>query len=179
MVVKINKNVVNEEDLEYEETQSSHVETVVPDVSDLLKGDDETTENVVQTTEKTETKPVKVTVDEHENCIAAGQINKLGIQLTELSLRFAEIEKKINNLENISGLSGQLPAASLKQTIQQVRSISSQVEVITEGLRSTPGYNIGKTYNCNSCKSMGTIAIKVRCTTCDHENWYGWWPQRK
>ncbi len=120
-----------------------------------------------------------VSVDEHENCIAAGQINSLGMQMAELSLRLAKMELRITNLENNIGFSGQSTSESQKSTIQQLRSISSQVEIITEGLRSTPGYNIGKTYNCNSCRSMGTIAVKVRCTTCDHENWWGWWPQRK
>jgi hypothetical protein len=176
-MVKINETIANQDNLLEEESQefigmmdkdekmSRRSASKLADAEGTFTSDSE--------------KPVKVSIDEHENCIAAGQINTLGSQLAELSLRLAKLELKITKLENNDGFNGQSPSASLKSTIQQVRSISSQVEVITEGLRSTPGYNIGKSYNCNSCRSMGTIAIKVRCTTCDHENWWGWWPQRK
>jgi hypothetical protein len=176
MMVKINEIITDEDKVSEEGNLGYNIEMIEEDEGtsgcSTLKFTDTIT--IASDSEKS----VKVSIDEHENCIAAGQINTLGAQLAELSLRLAKLELRITKLENNDGFNGQSPGA-LKSTIQQVRSISSQVEVITEGLRSTPGYNIGKTYNCNSCRSMGTIAIKVRCTTCDHENWWGWWPQRK
>jgi hypothetical protein len=177
MMVKINE-IITDEDKVLEEESHYNIEMTGKDEGESVYSNLTLTDTVITAAPDSE-KSVKVSIDEHENCIAAGQINTLGVRLAELSLRLANLELKITKLENNDGFNGQSPAASLKSTMQQVRSISSQVEVITEGLRSTPGYNIGKTYNCNSCRSMGTIAIKVRCTTCDHENWWGWWPQRK
>lgn len=182
-MAKANRSLVHEDKIVREgELIGKPNQTTPSDRCDLGNIQPSISEDLIETVKRPNldlTEPESISVDGHENCIAAGQINSLGVQMAELSLRLAKMELRITNLENSSGLSGQSTPALQKSTIQQLRSISNQVEIITEGLRSTPGYNIGKTYNCNSCKSMGTIAIKVRCTTCDHENWWGWWPQRK
>jgi predicted nucleic acid-binding Zn-ribbon protein len=116
---------------------------------------------------------------EHEICVAAGQINSLEAQLAELSLRLEKVEQTIDEFESKSSIANQLSSTELKSTIQQLQSVSSQVEVITEGLRSTAGYNISKTFHCSSCGSAGVIAMKIKCTKCGQENWWGWWPGEK
>lgn len=118
-------------------------------------------------------------VNEHEVCTAAGQINALGVQLAQLALSQAKLELRITTLENSNGFTNSGSSAGLKSSLQQLRSISSQLENITQGLRSTPGYNIGKTFNCSSCGAMGVVAVRVKCTNCDKENWWGWWPNPK
>jgi len=127
------------------------------------------------------TPPDPVTASkQHEECIAAGDINSLHERVAELSNRMSRIELMISKLDgnNNQAASGSTQAA-LKSAIQQIQNVSSQVEVITEGLRGTAGYNINKVFNCSGCGSVGVVAVKVKCTKCGQENWWGWWPKKK
>lgn len=119
------------------------------------------------------------TANAHYECIAAGEIHQLSEKVGELSQRLSRIEQAVSRMQN-SGTSAAspVPPAALKSAIQQIQSVSSQVEVITEGLRGTAGYNINKTYTCGSCGTMGVVAVKVKCTKCGQENWWGWWPKK-
>ena len=114
--------------------------------------------------------------DEHGECIAAGQINYLTEGMSDLRQRIAKLEATVLSIENHAATSGtrDLP----KDTMHQITNIARQIEVINEGLRTTPGYNLGKTFTCASCNSNGAIAIKVRCTSCGKENWWGYWPKK-
>jgi hypothetical protein len=123
-----------------------------------------------------ETTPV---TGHHEECIAAGEIQALGQRISELSSRLAKIENSLIKLEKKSQSPNEVSASQIKTAIQQMRNVSSQVEIITEGLRGTAGYNLNKTFKCSSCKSTGVVAIKVKCTQCGQENWWGWWPKKK
>lgn len=114
----------------------------------------------------------------HEECIAAGEINSLGQQILDLSSRIARMEAALIKLEGKNS-SNEIPAAQIKAAVQQMKNVSTQVELITEGLRGTAGYNLSKTFKCNSCKTTGVVAVKVKCTQCGQENWWGWWPKKK
>jgi hypothetical protein len=115
----------------------------------------------------------------HEECIAAGEIQSMGQKIADLSSRLAKIEAAINKLEKKAQSNNEVSASQMKTAIQQMKNVSSQVEIITEGLRGTAGYNLNKIFKCNSCKSTGKVAIKVKCTQCGQENWWGWWPKKK
>lgn len=114
-----------------------------------------------------------------DECIAAGDIKSLHEQVGEIANRLSRLELMVTKLENGSGAGAQANPAALKAAIQQIQNVSSQVEVISEGLRGTAGYNISKVFNCSSCGSVGVVAIKVKCTKCGQENWWGWWPKKK
>ncbi len=115
-----------------------------------------------------------------EDCIAAGDIKSLHEQVGEITNRLARLELLVSKLENNAGAPGaQANPAALKAAIQQIQNVSSQVEVISEGLRGTAGYNINKVFNCSSCGAVGVVAMKVKCTKCGQENWWGWWPKKK
>ncbi|MBN1376639.1 MAG: hypothetical protein JXA01_10865 [Dehalococcoidia bacterium] len=115
----------------------------------------------------------------HEVCIAAGEINTLNERLSEIANRLSRLELIVNKLENNTGSPGaQANPAALKTAMQQIHNVSSQVEVISEGLRGTAGYNINKVFSCGSCGSVGVVAVKVKCTKCGQENWWGWWPKK-
>jgi hypothetical protein len=115
-----------------------------------------------------------------EECIAAGDINSLKQQVSEIVHRLSLLETTVSRIENeTSKPGGQTNPAALKAAIQQVQNVSSQVEIISEGLRGTAGYNISKVFTCGSCGSVGVVAIKVKCTKCGEENWWGWWPKKK
>jgi hypothetical protein len=116
----------------------------------------------------------------HDECIAAGDINSLHERVGEIMNRLSRLELMVTKIENeVSKPGGQANPAALKAAIQQVQNVSSQVEVISEGLRGTAGYNISKVFSCSSCGSVGVVAIKVKCTKCGQENWWGWWPKKK
>jgi hypothetical protein len=116
----------------------------------------------------------------HDECIAAGDINALQERMAEVVNRIARLEVMITKLDNNSNNpSTQVNPAAFKAAVQQIQNVSSQVEVISEGLRGTAGYNISKIFNCGSCGSVGVVAVKVKCTKCGQENWWGWWPKKK
>jgi len=116
----------------------------------------------------------------HDECIAAGDINSLHEQLAELTNRISRLELMVSKMDNSNkNPAAQVNPATVKAAMQQIQNVSSQVEVISEGLRGTAGYNISKTFNCSSCGSVGVVAVKVKCTKCGQENWWGWWPKKK
>jgi hypothetical protein len=115
--------------------------------------------------------------EEHGVCTAAGQINYLTDGLLDLRARLSKLEVAVLSLENQAGNSNASSDAA-KSTMQQINNVARQIEAVTEGLRTTPDYNLGKIFSCASCNSNGTIAIKVMCTSCGKENWWGYWPKK-
>jgi hypothetical protein len=116
----------------------------------------------------------------HDECIAAGDINSLHERLGELASRISKLELMVSKMDQSNkNPASQVNPATMKAAMQQIQNVSSQVEVISEGLRGTAGYNISKTFSCSSCGTVGVVAIKVKCTKCGQENWWGWWPKKK
>jgi len=115
----------------------------------------------------------------HEECIAAGEIQAMGAQISELVHRLSKLEIAIAKYEGKSATSNDVSASHMKAAMAQMKNIGSQVEVISEGLRGTAGYNLNKTFKCSSCNTVGVVAIKVKCNQCGQENWWGWWPKKK
>ena len=109
----------------------------------------------------------------------AQQVVSLETRVSALSSRLAELELKIAKLENGDSADRKASTAESKAASQQVQHISRQLEIILEGLWDTPDYNIGRTFSCSSCGSTGVVAVRVKCTKCNHENWWGRWPQKQ
>jgi hypothetical protein len=101
-------------------------------------------------------------------------------RLGELASRISMLELMASKMDaGNKNPAAQVNPATMKAAVQQIQNVSSQVEVISEGLRGTAGYNNSKTFSCSSCGSVGVVAIKVKCTKCGQENWWGWWPKKK
>lgn len=116
----------------------------------------------------------------HDECIAAGDISSLHERLAELANRISRLELMVTKIDNSNkNPATQINPATMKAAMQQIQNVSSQVEVISEGLRGTAGYNISKVFKCSSCGEVGVVAMKVKCTKCGQENWWGWWPKKK
>jgi hypothetical protein len=183
--IQNSSNIVTMETKDVGRKQIPCPETV-PDNSVGLKTQEATTLEISEmllannTTPPT-TKPLSTAVsnESHEACTTDRQVGPLGVHLAELSLRLSEIVLRINELENGSSLARQASAPEMKSAIQQVQNINKQLEFLTEGLRNTPDYNIGKTFICSSCGTTGTVAVRVKCTNCKHESWWGRWFQDK
>lgn len=56
------------------------------------------------------------------------------------------------------------------------KAVENQLKEITRCVQKTLGYNISKTFKCRSCAGIGMVAIRVKCTKCGKESWWGWWP---
>lgn len=123
-------------------------------------------------------KPAAPAAD-HEECIAAGEIQAMGTQISELLNRLSKLEVAVSKLDGNGAKPNDMSLAQMKATLAQMKNIGSQVEIISEGLRGTAGYNLNKTFKCSSCNTVGIVAIRVKCNQCGQENWWGWWPKKK
>ena len=69
--------------------------------------------------------------------------------------------------------------ANRQLQLAQSQTVNTQLKTITQGLRNTLGYDIKKNFKCDSCGADGAVALRIRCTHCENENWWGWWPKDK
>jgi len=109
------------------------------------------------------------------------EIEPLHAIVADLAQRLAKIEAAMGNLDQLQKTVVEANAIIRQQpqdfqaVVNQLQEFSAQVEDISAKLRSTLGYNIGDIFRCNSCDSKGLVAIRVKCTECGQENWWGWW----
>ena len=103
--------------------------------------------------------------------------------VSDLAQRVAKIEAAMGRLEELQKTVKDATAILRKQprdfqsVVNELQEVSAQVEEISEKLRSTPVYDIGESFQCNVCGSHGLVAIRVKCTGCEQENWWGWWSE--
>lgn len=119
------------------------------------------------------------------------QVEALRKKLTELTECLEMSEQILNNLaermavmeaaaEQFDQYRRAFEAALMaNQQLQmaQSQSLGSQMETIAQGLSNTLGYDIKKNFVCDSCGAEGAVALKIRCTQCEKQNWWGWWPK--
>ncbi|MDD5092905.1 MAG: hypothetical protein PHV74_00785 [Dehalococcoidia bacterium] len=67
--------------------------------------------------------------------------------------------------------------ASMQNIMNVTRQKESQMKTINKGLHNSFGYNIRETFECEHCGSQGHVVGLVKCSRCDEESWWGWWPQ--
>ena len=102
--------------------------------------------------------------------------------VADLSQRLSRMEtvvERLGNLEqNAGGHSAAHPSEQDFQAMaQQLQKLNSQVQSIMGGLQYTLGYDIGKTFTCDSCDFSNFVAVYTKCTKCGKEGWWGWWPE--
>jgi len=105
-------------------------------------------------------------------------INKMAERLESLGAameRIAQLERALNETNTA--------VRQLQQEFQamagQIQLVSSRMEGVLTNLNSTIGYRAQKTFVCNKCQMKGQVAAQIKCTYCNQENWWGWWPQKK
>lgn len=47
-----------------------------------------------------------------------------------------------------------------------------------ENLQHIPIENLYRDYECGNCHSKHLVAVRFKCTQCDKESWYGYWPKK-
>jgi hypothetical protein len=68
---------------------------------------------------------------------------------------------------------------TLNMVARRVQELSSEMKNMTGKLQATLGFDIFHTFNCDKCRSKGTVSLLFRCTTCGHQSWRGWYPKRR
>ncbi len=71
---------------------------------------------------------------------------------------------------------GRIALAQLDIVIKDVQTLSARLERVLQALSGTAGYRLRETFECSSCGQKGHVAVKVKCTNCENEMWWGWWP---
>ena len=96
-----------------------------------------------------------------------------------LTERMASVEANSEKFEQYRKAFETALMANRQLQLAQSQTINTQLKTITQGLRNTLGYDIKKNFKCDSCGADGAVALKIRCTHCEKENWWGWWPKDK
>ena len=100
-------------------------------------------------------------------------------QLTGLTERVATVEANSEKFEQYRKAFETALMANRQLQLAQSQTVNTQLKTITQGLRNTLGYDVKKNFRCDSCGAEGAVALKIRCTACEKENWWGWWPKEK
>ena len=96
-----------------------------------------------------------------------------------LTERMAIVEANSEKFEQYRKAFETALMANRQLQLAQSQTVNTQLKTITQGLRNTLGYDVKKNFRCDSCGADGAVALKIRCTHCEKENWWGWWPKDK
>jgi len=61
---------------------------------------------------------------------------------------------------------------------EKTSEISQTLDSQKISLDNTPAHNLRNRFCCD-CGAKGLVAVKVKCTRCDRETWWGWHPPKK
>ena len=86
--------------------------------------------------------------------------------------RLAQLERRLSKTDTAVRHIHQ----NMQMTDGNVQVVGSRVKGILMNLKATLGYRAKTTYRCASCHSKGEVAVRVKCTQCEGESWWGWWP---
>lgn len=110
-------------------------------------------------------------------------VKQLQAAINDLTQRLAKAEARICRMEEDgqkthgSALIDQKPSQSMAVMKRDLQKLSHRVDGMQAGLENTPDYNVRSGFTCESCGSSSMIAVPMRCTSCGHEGWWGWWPK--
>jgi hypothetical protein len=60
---------------------------------------------------------------------------------------------------------------------RRLRTAERRLGDLTSRLDATPMISLRERFQCESCGSKQLVAVKIRCTKCGYETWWGWHPQ--
>lgn len=129
--------------------------------------------------------PARSSSHEVPRAVSPDDVESMHAILIDLAKRVAKLEAAIVKSQQIERTIAEAKATMANQppqdfqtVVSQLQELCARVDGISEKLQSTAGYDIGKIFRCNSCDSQGTVAMRVKCTDCGRENWWGWWPKK-
>jgi predicted nucleic acid-binding Zn-ribbon protein len=100
-------------------------------------------------------------------------------EVAGLTDRLANVETATDKSEEYRKAFETALMANRQLQLAQSQAVNTQLKAITQGLRNTLAYDIKRNFKCDCCGADGAVALKIRCTHCEKENWWGWWPKEK
>jgi predicted Zn-ribbon and HTH transcriptional regulator len=91
----------------------------------------------------------------------------------ELRKRIEKLEKSLKKIEALEKRMDQAVEAIRKVASSVPKGVDKQVQLIWQGLQSTPDYNLYEKFVCKKCGGAGAAQIKSRCGHCGAEGWFG------
>jgi len=79
--------------------------------------------------------------------------------------RLEKLEEEVKGLKKLEG--------RLKDAEGRAKSLETQFQ---EMRKTSIGSDVRKRFECE-CGAKGYVAMKVECTECGREAWWGWWPR--
>ena len=61
-----------------------------------------------------------------------------------------------------------------KKGVTNIQTVDASVQEIHKMLEATPTSNLKKNFTCSNCRSKEFVAVKIQCTKCKTETWFGW-----
>jgi hypothetical protein len=115
--------------------------------------------------------------------VSSEAVNGLNAKIADLSKQLNQINSAIKRLDGFEKKLNELTAKiehnqESAQTAQKVQKLNDELKKIALNLKGTPGYGIKNNFDCEKCSDHGHVAVMFRCTSCGHERWYGWWPEK-
>jgi len=103
-------------------------------------------------------------------------------QIKEIEIVDEETKNKVKRLEealaDVNETLESLPE-KVDEAMNDARDVGERLGVISGNLQTTIGFNIRKTFRCESCGSSGYVASQVTCSNCGTGSWWGWWPEKE
>ena len=62
--------------------------------------------------------------------------------------------------------------------VTNIQTVDASVKEIHKILEAIPTSNLKKKFTCSNCRSKEFVAVKIRCTKCKTETWFGWEPPK-
>jgi len=56
----------------------------------------------------------------------------------------------------------------------EIKKIKGEIKKIREMVENDPISNLRNEFVCPYCGEKGYVAVSIKCTKCDGENWWGW-----
>jgi hypothetical protein len=111
------------------------------------------------------------------------ELDVLQKALTDLTKQVAKLTNAIQRIDILEEKTEQLARAlsqspnNIQPSEGVIREIQAQLKEVSSNLKNK--HDLRDIFQCATCKSKSTVAFYTKCTSCGHEKWFGWWPNKK
>ena len=65
----------------------------------------------------------------------------------------------------------------LESRVEDLEALGADLEEIETRINGTPALGLKHHFKCD-CGASGYVAVRIQCTKCGRENWWGWHPEQ-
>jgi len=66
----------------------------------------------------------------------------------------------------------------LNPTVITEYLLDEKTQEMQRSLDRIPTYRLYDRFTCKWCGAKALVAIRIKCTNCDKEDWWGWYPSQ-